>query len=157
MPSYYYPPVTTVTTLSATSAVKTPTGNSYPAMTGNSLALTAGTWEIWATAQAANSGSNAVWSYLMIGIFGSNGLDNNTSPTILSSVPNLTVNSALSYNPSNGHAFHFMANVESGQETTPTINVTTSATVTLYAVAYVNVGTPANGRLTTFLNARKLS
>lgn len=141
------------TILTATSAEKTPSGSDqYHALSSNSVALTAGTWEINTSAVFTNNGSSPGYSYQSISIFGSNGADSAAAPTLISATSNLTLNSAINTNP----MFRVPCSVDLAVQNGPTIIVTTTATVTVYVVTYSGQTSSANARITAYITARKL-
>lgn len=148
-------PYTPLTLLTATSSAKTPAAsNNYNAMTGNSVALTVGTWELSGGMSNADSGGASGISLVLFSIFGANGADSGVTPTLLSATSNLTVNSSF---PSDG--LMYSAGVSSTSirlNRICSVVVTVTATVTVYAVPLVTATTPANARLITYLTARKL-
>ena len=151
----YTPPPNYLTILTATSSAKTPTAsNNYNAMTTNSLALTAGVWDLGCGVVNADSGGASGLSFVGVSIYGANGADSASAPTLLSATSNLTINSlypadGLLYSMSTATASTRLNNVARA-------TVTTTATVTVYCVPVVTVTTAANSRLTTYFTGRKL-
>lgn len=144
-----------LTILTATSSVKTPSGTGhYHSLTTNSIALTPGTWELSGIADFSNAG---VTNYTDIGAgyYGANGADTGSQPaTILSGVANLTINSA--YGGSGFIASYFVIANNNSRLTVPIAVVTVTASATVYLVTYSAQGTSANARITTYFTARKI-
>jgi hypothetical protein len=141
--------------LTATSTAKTPTAsNNWNDMTNNSIVLTPGTWELVAGVQNVDTGGASGISYVIISIFGSDGADSASTPTLLSATSNLTVNSAM-------QADGFLYGAHTGgasvrANSVAHVIVTVSASVTVYAVPLATVTTAANCRLTTVMTARRI-
>ena len=140
--------------LTATSSTKTPTASgNYQSMTGNSLTLTAGTWQLSGKCDFLNSGSAPAYTQLNFGIWGANGADTSSVPaTTLSGVANLTVNSA------NDNMQGIDATITGNQAVFPLspIVVTVTANATVYAVPFATMTTAANSRITVYFNAQRL-
>lgn len=154
-------PYVPLTILTATSSTKTPTASgNYNSMTGNSVSLTVGTWRLDQSTSYSNGGSNPAYSYVAGGIFGANGADTATTPTLLTSTANLTVNSTLpSLGGANNYQFIF-SNLTAGTSDYtcqgPSLIVTVTATVIVYSVPIASMVTASNARIITYLTAQKL-
>lgn len=144
--------------LSSTSSVKTPSaGNNYHALTGNSVTLTAGTWELTGIVNFGQSGS-PTYSDMACGFYGANGADSSSQPaTVLSATPNLTINSAYG-GPGFLGSYYAPGSAGVNVHTTnaPSVIVTVTANVTVYLVTYSVQATSANARITVYLNARQI-
>ena len=140
---------------SAASSVKTPTATAtFSQMTGNSLTLTPGTWSIQANCRFANSGTTPTYNYLEIGLYGANGADNGTTPAYIGSLSGVTiVNETIS---SAGRHYLYVPSAPDGSMTSQEMIVLNTASITVYAVPYQTSSTPANARMTTFLNVRRI-
>jgi hypothetical protein len=141
-----------------TSAVKAVTAsNVFSQMTSNSITLPIGTWELFASVDGGNNGTGPGYAEVGLGIFGTNGADNATVPTLLSATPNLTIIShnivlgvlGVQYYLGSSALFNPMGHVG------PIIVNVTSAT-TVFAVPYMGMTVPANARLTVGITARRL-
>jgi hypothetical protein len=141
--------------LTATSSTKTPTAsNNYNQMTNNSVTLTSGSWELTAGMTNADSGGASGITFALISIYGANGADNTTPPTLLSATSNLTVDGAF---PTDGILYSLgVSSATIRIVSVARVNVTVTTNVTVYAVPLVTATTPANARLVTYLTARKL-
>lgn len=141
--------------LTATSSVKTATGaNNYHQMTGNSVTLTKGSWQVNAAVAFLDNGTTPAYTTVGLGVFGANGADTVTIPTSLASTGNLTVDGALY--TAGLQTLHLVPSSSSAIVNGPTIYVTVTTSVTIYSVPFSNHTTSANTRITTYLNARKI-
>lgn len=145
---------------STLSNVKTPTAtNRYAAMTNNSVLLKAGkTYDVQIATGYQQAGSAGV-AQLISTLFLSNGLDTSSTPTLLSSSSNIQV---LSNYPSGiGGAFDAPFYING---LTPTaiispnviVRIRVLADTTVYAVPFLTLSTPANGRVQVSINAAEI-
>lgn len=131
------------------SATKTPTSTfSYLSMTGNSILLQPGRWELKAGAYFTQSGG-AGWGQFILMWADANGADTSTQPTELNITTGDVGFGRVNYSlPSAGSfEFHSMPPVY--------FNVTTSKTI--YFVIGQESTTPANGRVKTVGYAKRIS
>lgn len=151
---YYYPQATgALNILTATSGVKTPTGSGrYHAMTGNSINLTPGTWELICSIYFGNAGAVG-YTYVGMNIFAANGADAATIPSALSTVGTINTvqasSSGIQYGPVPSSNDLTLA-------ATPTMILTVTTATTIYIVPYSEQTTSANARITAFMNARQI-
>jgi hypothetical protein len=147
-----------VTLITNTSAIKAVTAsNVFSQMTSNSITIPIGTWELFASVDGGNNGTGPGYAEVGLGIFGTNGADNATVPTLLSATPNLTIIShnivlgvlGVQYYVGSSALFNPMASVGP-------IIVTVTAATTVFAVPYMGMTIPANARLTVGITARRL-
>lgn len=134
------------TILTATSAQKTPTASgNYNLMTGNSVSLTAGTWEIFANFSWNNNGGAPAYSTILGGVYGANGADNGTPPV------------ATSWDTAQENAsVYFNVVTNNINASTPNMVKTVTSTTLIYAVPYAAMTTAANSRINLYLNARRI-
>ncbi len=144
--------------LATTSATKTPAGSAhYAAMTGNSIPLTPGTWDLSGLMDFRNSGSGAGYTQGSAYWFGSNGNDTGATPTALSALAGVTILSA------SFPGFAGLANLSFPSGTVEAMQLSLSKTVirvtqpvTVYMVPFYALTTAANGRVTAYANAQRL-
>jgi hypothetical protein len=155
MPLYNPQGTAPLTILSSTSATKTNSGsNNWNSMSGGSIALTPGTWELSAGFQHQDSGGASGLSLTAFSIFGSNGADSASVPTLLSATANLTINGAF---PADGIVSSSTTTTASVRSSSSAfVIVTVTATVTVYAVALGTVTTAANSRFITTITGRRI-
>ena len=146
-------PYVGLTLLTATSGIKTPSGSDqYHQSTTNSVTLTVGTWQVDQSALFSNGGAVG-YIAKALGIFGANGNDTATVPTLLSATANLTVNSAYS------STIYQERRADIGDLAIihgPSLIITVTASVTIFIVTFSSQSTSANARITGYLTARKL-
>lgn len=144
----------TPTPLTASSSVKTPTASgNYNAMTGNSLTLTAGKWRLVGNCSFDNGGSAPAYLTVACGWTSANGNDTTTQPGILSAVANLTV---LTPMVSDYPAYLNLASAANARLALPSIDVSCSATCTVYLMPFATATTIANARVTAYASATKV-
>ena len=140
---------------SAASSVKTPTATAtFSQMTGNSLTLTPGTWSIQANCRFANSGTTPTYNYLEIGLYGANGADNGTTPAYIGSLSGVTVINSTISNAARQYLY-VPSSPDAGVKSSELI-ISNTGTISVYAVPYHTSSTPANARVTTYFNARRI-
>ena len=145
------PPYVPLTLLNATSATKTPAASGqYMSMSSSSIALTVGTWLVHASCDFGNSGT-PLYTACVFGIYGANGADSATVPTLLSATSNLTVNSVF-----NAAQSRIEASANEQIIMSPTMIVTVTATVTIYPVPFAAITTAANARVITYITGQKI-
>ena len=140
--------------LSATSAEKTPVAsNHYLQMTGNSLTLGPGVYELSGLIEYRDTtGSNTNISSVRADFFGANGADSNSTPASLTSLAGLT---RLT---SNDEYFDSNSNLGSRQQraiASYVISLTQTQTIFL-VIGPITVATPANARFRVRANSRRL-
>lgn len=139
------------TQVSATSDVKTPGGSArYLQMTNNSVTLPPGEWEVSAWGNFNNSGVSPGYSTVLLGIFGANGADNSSEPTLLSATSGLTVQAGYYRVIEQTSASDICAIA------VPALRLLVSNTVTVYAVPFSAQTTSANARVTAYIYANKV-
>lgn len=145
-----------LTVLTATSDVKTPpsAATMFFSLSNNSLTITPGTWELSCGGKFTQSGGSAIYTAYGTGIYSTNGTDAATVPTLLTSTPNLTVNSNLASDT--GLTWIIFNKQEPTVQTAGGYIVTASANVTLYCVGYGAATNFNNARITTHMTARKI-
>jgi hypothetical protein len=136
----------------ATSSVKTPSAtNNYHALTGNSIQLDPGTWELTGYGHFSNGGTTPNFTQIALGWFAANGGDSSSVPTLLS-----TVGTVLTSNPSsNIDVNNTSPNISSNIERTGKTVVRVTQPVTVYLVSYATMTTAANARITVYANAER--
>lgn len=152
-----YVPLTLITA-TGTPQIASATDNFHTGV-NNSVALTVGTWAVnYASFFGRTSGNNPAYSFCGNGMYGANGANNNTTPTLLTATSNLTLNNVV---PS-------IAGLMAGTNVTPTflgginvvvgpeVIVTVTATVTIYCVTFSNQTTSGDTAISSFVTARKL-
>ncbi len=139
------------TPTTATSSVKTPSGSAqYHALTGNSIVLPAGTWELSGTAKFDNNGSTPTYSTVGVVWASGNGTDSITTPTALTGV---TVLSAAASDYARFSAAR--SDIEYGFAA-PNLVVRVASSATVYLVSFSAQTTSSNARVSTYLTARKV-
>lgn len=137
--------------LTATSSVKTPGSSGiFHAHTGNSIALTTGTWDLTGTCSFDNNATSPGYGDNYCSWFGANGADTSSAPSSLSTVPGLTILSG--------------ANVSRVGSTNSIVFIPASAarvkcvatTCTIFLGTYSTQTTSANARISVSLNASKI-
>lgn len=132
----------------ATSSVKTPGANAiYLAMTGNSVTVGPGVWQIFGSVNFNNSGSSPAYTVCTIGLYGANGADTGSAPVAVSTLSGVTELSA-NINPET-----VIINTSDATAKTPSMILQVAGTATIYAVPFPQESTPSNSRITTYLNA----
>ncbi len=138
-----------------TTSTKTPLStNNYHQLSGNTITLTPGTWELSAIIDFTNNGSNPGYEVLAAGFWGANGADTTSAPvTALSAVTGLTILSAL---PPGNQVYVGAAEPTGEKVVVPKTIVRVNQTVTIYLVTYctttINI---ANARITGYGNAER--
>lgn len=145
------------TMLTASSATKTPAATGqYQQLSSNSVTLSANTTYILsASAGFSDSGGAAIYTYMGVGIYGANGADSSSTPTLLSSTANLSVNSV---NAADGGLSSVLSSnsgsyVSSVYNTGNIVVTTGNANVTVYVVTNCAMTTAANSRVNAYINA----
>lgn len=146
-----------LTIIKNTSSLKTPSATAqYMNMTDNDVTLLAGKkYEIDVSAMFDSSGGTPTYTLAGIGLYGSDGADSGTVPTLLTATSNLTVESG--HVSSNG-LLGVIKGVSSDFELTGgrvTVSVGGS-NVTLYAVPFALMSTAANARVQVGVTAREI-
>lgn len=141
------PPIT------ATSSVKTPSGNAhYHALSGNSITIPTGRHVLKGKCKFANSGSSPAYASEGCDWYGSNGADTASEPsTALSSV--VTVESVRFA------GLNSYLEISGSQQTIDAPETTVrclAASCTIYLVTYATMTTPSNARVTVGITAQKL-
>lgn len=139
-----------------TSSEKTPSGaNTFLNMTGNSLTLTPGTWELLPSNIRWSNSAVVAYGRIIAGWFSTNGADTSTQPTALSSTSGVTLHTATDTYA--GRADHSTGGANDWYQTTASVIFTCTSTVTVYLVPYlVTATTPSNARVTVYANAKRL-
>lgn len=147
------PPFESFQLLSVTSSVKTPGAtDNWHALTGNSLTLTPGTWELFGFAKFNNNGSPPAYTNCISGWYGANGADTNTTPAALSTVTGLTVLSAKTDVP----VTLGFGSFNQTEFTIETVIVRVTQAAVVYLDTYSTQTTSSNARITVFANAKRL-
>jgi len=140
--------------LTATSSVKTAAGaNNYHAMTGNSVTLTPGKWQLAGSCTFLDNGSSPQYSFVGVGFFGANGADSSSQPTALISTANLTLDSNVFSGLQQSFTVPSSSSATLGLST---VFVTVTANVSVFVVPFSNQVTSANARITTYITAKRL-
>lgn len=137
--------------ITATSSTKTPGAtDNYHQLTGNSLALTAGTWRLFGFIEFGNSGSSPSYSEVASLFAGANGADTNVQPVAMSTLSGLTVLSVVTTINYPG--------VRTATMSIPahTYIVKCTQAATVYLVSYATMSTAANARVTVYANAERI-
>jgi hypothetical protein len=141
--------------ITATSSEKTPSGDNYHQMSGNSITiLQPGKYKLWGVAQFGSSGSTPAYGILGANFFAANGADSGTAPASLSTVVDI-----LSDQPAGlaGYVQHDSGSFNIVRVAVPEIIVEVkSVPTTIYLVPYSAQATEANARITVFANAQKI-
>ena len=140
----------------ATSSVKTPgaTAN-YHALSGNSLTITRGTWNLTGGCMFANGGVSPAYTAIGCGFYSANGADSASAPAALSSGSGITVVSVGTSLSSLQEGLSSATNMHTSPA--PTKIKCSSATCTVYLVSYAAMTTAANARVTVYANAEQQS
>lgn len=140
--------------LTATSATKTPSAtNNYHALSGNSIALTAGTWRLFGQAAFNASGGAATYDSTGVGFYAANGADTSSTPALLSTVPGLTI---LSSHADDNANFVKLSTTGSGFIPAPNVIVRCASSCTVFLVTYATMTTAANARINVYATAERL-
>ncbi len=132
------------TFFSATSAVKTPVAtNHWHALTGNSIPLTPGTWELNGWAQFGQVGA-ATFAFIEAGYFIGNGADSGVVPAAL------TFDSPGADLRANDENMGDMRLAIGGERITISINTI------IFVVTFAAMTTPANARVSAALWAERI-
>lgn len=155
-PTNTYTPAIYIFNQSAT-AVPTQTG-SFVIMSGNSVTLNAGTWEVGGLVAAGNDSAAITVTGLSYAWASINGNNTSSIPTTLITGGNIAVNGGIVY-PAYGGAVTMMINVPAGpsgfQIMIPPINITVSTNTAIFLDPYVNfTGTRTNCIMRTAIWAR---
>lgn len=145
--------------ITATSATKTPAGTAhFHQLTSNSIVLASpGTYRLYYSALFATSGGAATYAEIGIGVFGANGADSGSVPTLLSAVSGVTINTPLAVSSGLSGLISFLSGtLASGPLHGTPIVITTTAAVTLYVVTYSSQTTSANARVTGYISATRI-
>lgn len=141
-------------TLSTASDTKTPAGsNHFHALTNNSITLKAGkVYDLDGAARFTNSGTPN-YSFIRVGIYGSNGTDTSSSPTLLSAVSTIQI---LSEGQAEYGQEEYVSNPPAQNINTSNLRVRALQDTTLYVVTFATIGTAADARILAFLNAKEV-
>jgi hypothetical protein len=136
----------------ATSSVKTPLGSAQQhSLANNSLTLEEGVWLISGAASYSNNGSTPNYGRIGIGVYASNGTDTGTFPTAL------PPSGASLESGQSGFGMFTQSTGDQGHLSTGNYRLrVTSGPVTVYVVTYAEMATPANARITAFLNVTRI-
>ena len=142
--------------MTTSSNIVVPLNDVWIQFTGNSITLTEGTWKLFGSVEMLGAG--AQYS-LIIGMWGgTNGANNSTQPTALSTIANLTVNSVFttlgySYVPLN-----LVADYVGSDPVIPTIvTVAAGQTATVYLNAFQHSAIPTQGLVKVYANAERIN
>jgi hypothetical protein len=144
--------------LKSKSSVHTPSGSTiFPTLSGNSVTLKAGkTWEVFGHINYSNNGATG-YTLITAGIFGANGGNNDSYPTLLGSVSTLEVLSQP--DASEGRLSENAWTIPSTnavRQTTPKFIVRALADTPVFVTGIFTATTPANCRITGSITAREL-
>lgn len=129
--------------IAITSSVKTPTTGTYMQMTGNSMVLGAGSWQLTAFCLFSSSGGSPLYTSARVGWSANNGDDTGGART------NLSIIDAGFTDASTGNLIN-QGSVSDLTLNAPIIRVTSTSPSTVFLVPFVNATTAANARVTVF-------
>ncbi len=132
--------------LAATSTTKTPSATGHwHALAGNSVILTPGEWMLNGGVEFLSSGGSASWTSAEIKWSLANGADSASEPA------NLTVIAGLP-------KFRWLlSSSDTNQFPAPAVRFKTATAVTVYLDTFGVLTIPANGRITTYIYAERMS
>lgn len=131
-----------------TSATKTMVAQGNQALSGNSLTLPQGLYDLDVLIDGGNNGSSPAYLEFSVGLTASNGADSTAAVPFVTTLPGVTLfgNYFANNNPLNSMVL-----------TNATLRTTIklAQTTTIFAIAYVRATTPANARITAYFTANK--
>lgn len=135
----------------ATSSTLTPTGSGqFHQMTGNSLELPPGKWEVSGVVGFRGSGTPS-YTYMQADWYEANGANNGTTPTAIGT--NFT---SLGLASTEYELGFDSASVDSHRVSMPTITVRNTTTASIYLVPYTTQTDTADARITAYLHAKRV-
>lgn len=150
--------------INAQSSTKISAGNgTFLQMTGNSVTLSAGTWEVDGTLNY-EYGTNVAASTLVVqaGFFAANGNDTNTTPAALTTLPQLTIKSGSPGFLGGGGTIQDSNYIASGntptfQRQTAPLVIALSAPATIYLVPNLTSSGSGSLEAITYIQAKQIS